>query len=164
MKKINNQKGFTLIEVIIYIALFALLIGGAFIAAYQLIDVSGKLSAKTSTQEEGNFVNRKIDWALTGVQSITAPSIGTPNSGILTVTKYGGNQVDIRLTGTKIEIKESAGPNVFLPITTDNIVIKASSLNFQYLPTNGPAGVAATFIVVKDGVDFPFSVTKYIRK
>ncbi|MDE2399790.1 MAG: prepilin-type N-terminal cleavage/methylation domain-containing protein [Patescibacteria group bacterium] len=161
----KSKKGFTLIEVIIYIALFSLLMGTALVAAYQLIDGSGKLSTKNTTQEEGNFVMRKIDWALTGVQSITTPSSGTTNN--LVVNKYDGNTITIDLTGTnpkKIEIKESTNGNAFLPIITDNVSI--SNLQFTYLAPTGsaPIGITATFTITKDGVDFPFTITKYIRK
>lgn len=146
------QKGFTLIEVIIYIALFSFLIGGAFITAYQLIDSSGKLSAKTTTQAEGNFVMRKFNWALTGISSF----INT--SDTLHLNKYDGNQIDIQKNGTKIEMKESSGS--FLPITTDNVQV--TSLEFQFIPASGsgPAGITATAKI--NGLDF--TITKYIRK
>lgn len=143
------NKGFTLIEVIIYIALFSLLMGTAFVTAYRLIDGSGDLGTKNTVQEEGNFVMRKFDWAMTGVSSFT----NTPNT--LHVNKYDGNQIDIKLVGTKIKITESSGPNDF--ITTDNVSV--SSLLFT--PTGGmPAGITATTII--NGVTF--TTTKYIRK
>src|SRR3990167_4074727 len=98
------KKGFTLIEVIIYIALFSLLMGSAFVVVYQLIEGSDKLSVKNTTQEEGNFVMRKFNWALTGISSINSPSSGTSN--ILKVTKYGGNKINICLDSNKIKIRE----------------------------------------------------------
>src|SRR3989344_1460523 len=123
--------GFTLIETLIYIALFSMIIGGAFMAAYQLIDGASKLNTKSATEQEINFVLRKIDWALTGVDP-TQPII--PPSGYsdtLTLTKYDGNTVDIKLNANKIEIKETAGPNLFLPLTTDNV--KVTTLQFKYI-------------------------------
>lgn len=167
--KNNHHKGFTLIEVIIYLALFSILLGSAFVIAYQLIDGSDKLSVKNTIQEEGNFVMRKINWVLTGVQTITTPSAGTPNSNTLTVTKYGNNKVEICLD-SKIKIHEgnfvSCTDASYLPLTTDNVTVKASSLNFQYIPASGsgPFGITATFIITKDGIDFPFTITKYIRQ
>ncbi len=160
------KKGFTLVEVIIYIALFSTLIGGSFITAYQLFDGSNKLNVKNTTQDEGLFIMRKLGWALSNVNptaSITPSSVSSPT---LTATKYDGNQINIKLTGTKIEMKESLGPNVFLPLNTDNVMVKTSSLNFQYISPfgSGPFGITASFIITKDGVDFPFSITKYIRK
>lgn len=150
----STTAGFTLIETLIYIALFTLLMGSAFVVTYQLIDSSGDLSVKNTTQEEGSFVMRKLDWALTSANpSTVTPSSG--NSSTLVLTKYDGNKVTFQKNGNKIEIKESANGNTFLPITTDNVVV--SSLDFKY-ETLG--GITATFIV--DGLNF--SVTKYFRK
>ncbi len=158
MKNKSYNQGFTLIEVMIYIALFSLLIGTAFTAAYQLIDGSGKLSTKNTTQEEGNFVMRKLDWALTGVQTITTPSSGT--STTLRVTKYDGTQVDVCLDSNKIKIREGGGAGAcsssqYSAISTDNVSV--SSLSFTYLSLGG---ITATFVM--DGTTF--TITKYFRK
>lgn len=155
-KLFKNNKGFTLIEVIIYIALFSLLLGTAFVTAFQLIDNSGKLGIKSTTKEEGNFVIRKFIWALTGVGTITTPFAGTTNN--LEVTKYDGNQIEITLVGTKIKIEESTGPDDF--ITTENV--KATELEFEFIPASGagPAGIKATVKIN----EIPFTITKYIRK
>jgi prepilin-type N-terminal cleavage/methylation domain-containing protein len=148
------NKGFTLIETLIYIALFSLLMGSAFIATYQLIDGSGKISAKNTIQNEGNFVVRKLSWALTGVDpSTVSPSSG--NSSTLSVTKYDGNKIDVRLSGGKIEMRESDAGNTYLPITTDNISV--SNLDFKYESLDG-----ITVTTTIDGINF--TITKYFRK
>ena len=154
------NKGFTLIEVLIYIVLFSILMGGGFITAYQMIDGSRKLSAKDTLQEEGNFIMRKISWALTSVDPTVAtiPSAGTsPN---LRVRKYDGNQIDVQLNGTKIEMKQSINGSTFRPITTDNVSV--SSLQFTYITPVGlePAGITAAAVI--NGINF--TITKYMRK
>lgn len=146
------NKGFTLLEVIIYIALFSFLMGTAFIAVYQLIENSDRLSVKNITQEEGNFVLRKINWALTGASSFTN------TSNTLHIDTYNGNQINIALVGTKIQMTESMGsgaPGDF--ITTDKVTV--SSLQFTSVGGT-PGGV--TMVARIDGVDF--TITKYIRK
>jgi len=149
----NHRKGFTLIEVVIYIALFSILLGGAFVTAYQLIDSSRFLGAKNTVQEEGNFVLRKFNWALMGILDVTAPS---PSS--LVVTKYGGNKVYIELNADKIEMRESS--TSFLPITTDNV--KVSNLHFE-ITFSGESDISkieATATI--NNIDF--KITKFIRK
>ena len=169
MKKVTkHKKGFTLIEVIIYIALFSLLMGTAFVTAFGLIEGSGKLSAKTTTQEEGNFVLRKINWALTGISNDTADITNPPK-----VSPYTSNTLSIKkwLTGTKIPVEidydainrrimMKEGTGSLLPITTNNV--KVTNLQFQFISSSGsgPAGITATAII--DGINF--SITKYIRK
>jgi Tfp pilus assembly protein PilE len=161
IKKIGvapKEGGFTLIEVIIYIALFSLLLGTAFVVGYQLIEGAGKLNTKTNVTEEGNFVVRKFNWTFSNVSSITTPSSGTSNT--LTLTKYDGNVINIKLKENKIEMKESSAGNTFTAITTDNVSV--NSLQFTYIPASGnsPEGITATTIIN----DTTFSITKYLRQ
>jgi hypothetical protein len=132
--------------------------GTAFTASYQLIDGSRKLSTKTNVAEEGNFVVRKLNWALSNISSISSPSSGTSSS--LTLTQYDGNIVYVKLNGTKIEMKEKNNGNTFTPITTYNVSV--SSLEFTYIDSSGgaPAGITASTVI--NGVTF--TITKYIRK
>ena len=155
---INNSKAFTLIEVIIYIALFSLLIGTALVTTYQLIDGSWNLSRKNIVQEEGNFVMRKINWALAGVQTINNPTSGSDDT--LSVTKYNGDDIIISLDGTKINLEMNPG-GLNEAITTESVAV--STLEFTYI-SGDPSGIRATATITENGVGFPFTITKYIRK
>ncbi len=145
------SRGFTLIETILYIALFSIIIFGGFVTAFQLIQGTAALNSRTVKESEINFVLRKINYTLTGITSTTLSGY----SPTLSVTKYDGNKIDIRLQDEKIEIRESAGANVFLPITTENV--KVSKLLFRYLPSDG---VEAAITI--NGTSA--STTKYLRK
>lgn len=152
------NKGFTLIETIIYIALFGLLIGGALVTSYGLIEGTDRSQSKTTIQEEANFVLRKIDWALTGVKDINIP--GSEWSNTLSVTKYGPTgliYVVIRPSSGKIEMSEDGGTN-FLPITTENVEV--SNLGFYRISGAGPDGISASTTIS----GFVASTTKYIRQ
>jgi type II secretory pathway pseudopilin PulG len=59
-----KNRGFTLIEVVLYIGLFGILVGGVIIAAYQLLEGGDRNQVNILIQEEGTFLNRKINWAL----------------------------------------------------------------------------------------------------
>ena len=168
MKKYTKEaSGFTLIEVIVYIGLFSLLVGTGFLVAFQLIDGSSDISAKATTEEEGNFVMQKVVWALTGVKSLTTPVSGSASE--LKITKYDGpggeNKIRICLDGDKIKIREGSFLGVcsdveYLPLTTDNVAV--SNLQFEHLDSPGgspPEGTKATTTI--DGVNFV--VTKYFR-
>ncbi len=157
-----NDRGFTIIEVVIYIALFSLLMGSAFITAYQIIDGSQKLNTKTTTQEEGMFVVRKLTWAITGMDPAITPVVGgsLPCSQTLQVSKlnYPNNPIRFRRTGNLIEMSEAFGS--YVPISTANV--SATCLKFRLIPPlgTGPYGVSATSTL--NNVDF--AVTKYLRK
>ncbi|KKW40295.1 hypothetical protein A3I46_03015 [Candidatus Kaiserbacteria bacterium RIFCSPLOWO2_02_FULL_54_13] len=147
------NRGFTLIEAVIYIGLFSLLMVGAITTVYELLQGSAATSAKTMVQDEGNFVLRKISWALS-----SAASFSIPDSRELVVIQQSGSTVDIKLEGAKVAIRESWA--YFLPLTTENVAV--SDLVFEEIPASGgaPAGVRATTTI--NGLDF--AITKYLRK
>ena len=147
------NRGFTLIEAVMYIGLFGLLMVGAVAASYELLQGSTHTSASASVQDEGNFVLRKIQWALS-----SATSFSIPNAHELVVTRPGGSTVDIKLEGNEVMISE--GWAYFLPLTTKNVSV--SDLVFKNIPAagNAPAGVMATTTI--DGLDF--ALTKYLRQ
>ena len=155
------MKGFTLIETIIYIALLGLIMGGTLLAVYQILEGGASLSGKAVVQGEGNFLLRKLDWALSGDSSI--PTVGGSGcSQTLSITKTGfsPNPIDIRLNAGAVEMREGGiGFGTYEPLTTSNVAV--SCLQFRVLPAvgTGPAGIAATTTI--NG--FEFATTKYLR-
>ena len=155
MPRASSLTGFTLIEVIIYLALFAIVFGGAIVAAYNVFESNGRDQAKAMVQEEADFLIAKIDWALSGVKSATLPALPpTPpdlssNGAVLSVTKYNfaSNPVVISLSGTDLVISEGGNP----PITLNNSNVQIGSLNFKHKNASGdgidPESVQAVFIV-----------------
>lgn len=148
------NKGFTLIESLIYIALFTLILSGGFATAYNLIEGTDRLNTRTVIIEESNFVLRKINWVLNGAETVTVPSFNT-----LEVTKFNGKEYEITLDGTVIEMSEVGG-ETNVPLTTENVEVL--SLNFEYLPADSgsPAGIISTINI--DGIIS--TTTRYIRK
>lgn len=147
------SRGFTLIESVIYIALFGLLIVGSVQAAYQILKGSSITSANTVVQDEGNFVLQKINWALYSAQSANTPTVNE-----LFITRYDGLTVDVKLQGTQIVMNENGG--AFYLLTTSNVSV--SDFTPTMIPPAGaaPAGVAITGTI--NGRTFTF--TKYLRK
>lgn len=64
MYTFSNVRGFTLIEVLVYLALYSIIIGGAVVAAYGMFESSGHNQTKAMVEEEGGYLLSKIEWAL----------------------------------------------------------------------------------------------------
>src|SRR5262245_42467784 len=96
-----KQPGFTLIEVLVYLALFTILVGGAVLAAYNVIESNGRNQTLAVLQQESNFLTGKINWALTGISDVGSPA-NNSTSGKLSVTKSDPviGAVDIDLAST----------------------------------------------------------------
>lgn len=140
-----KQRGFTLIEMIVYIGLFSIIIGGLISSVYYIAQNTQSTSNKVITQEEITFVKKKIDWALNEVENISA------SGSTLTINKSAGNII-IRLNGDgEIEIEEDGDTN---PITTENVEV--TNLNFTYDSNTNTLKIEFTL----DGI--VTEVTKYL--
>jgi prepilin-type N-terminal cleavage/methylation domain-containing protein len=57
----KNQFGFTLIEVLVYLALIGLLFSGLFVSVFAIIENVGRNDTQIMVLEEGNFLLAKIE-------------------------------------------------------------------------------------------------------
>lgn len=105
------RRGFTLIETSIYIALFGLLMTGAVVAAYNLLEGSSRAQTRTMLQEEGAFVHGKIEWALRGADTVSTPASNAVAAS-LTVSTYDGTTITIDRAGTDMRLDEGSAPQV----------------------------------------------------
>lgn len=156
-KNLKNSAGFTLIETLVYIALFTIVIGGGMVGAYGIIEGTDRTSSKTILEQDANFILRKVDWALTGLDTINS------SGASLSVNKkdFASNPIVFSLSGTNITIKKGSNTAIVL----NNSRVKISNLAFTPVTTGGKSGIQATFTVTTiDGkLSQTFTITKYIR-
>jgi len=158
-KRTEKIAGFTLIEVVIYLALFSIIIGGAMAGVYQLVQSSDANAQKIIVEQEGNFLLRKIDWALSNVASVSAPAEGA-NGQTLKINKenYAQNPIQFNLAGSTLELAKGDGA----PVALNSSYTVLSDLLFEHLPPSGakPAAIKTSFKLNGQS----FSTTKYLRK
>ena len=158
-----NNRGLTLIEVVIYVALFSLLLGTAFVTAYQLILSGDELDDTIVILSEGNFIQRKINWIFTGLDPTRSPEITGANCG-QTIKIYKTTPEEsptiIRLTNSHntnyIEINKKAG--AFYTINTRNVKITCLNFNLE------SDILSATATISNGNREFPFTTTKLLLK
>jgi len=158
-----KNTGFTLIELVIYMALFSIMMGGLIVTIFQLIQNSEKINSKDSVHEEINFVFRKIDWALNDAVDISYPIPGSQNEIWINKNNFANNPIIFRLNDTSSDYKYiefCVEETDCSPITTRNV--KVEDMVFILLnDTNSiPTGVE---IIVKIG-GIKLSNTKYLKR
>jgi type II secretory pathway pseudopilin PulG len=166
MRTRTAQSGFTLLETLIYLALYSIIISGALAAIYSIFESSAHNQAQAMVQEEGSFLIGKIDWALSNTASVQSPaSTGTD----LAITKFDGTSVDINRNGQNMQYAENAGS----PQTLNNSNIGVTDLQFVHAKATAdginPESIQATVTVAatsSDGRVFSrsFTTMKYLRK
>lgn len=148
--------GFTLMETMIYIALFGIILTGALVGTYNLLEGGKRNIATAKIEEEGTFLNRKINWALTGATNVIVSGGGTK----MTITRPdlgAQSPLVIKQTGTSMRMTRGTAGEVEL----QNDRFHISGTNFIYTPASGsrPPSISATFKVEEK----TFNFRKYIR-
>ncbi len=164
--KPKKMNGFTLVETVIYLALFGIMFTGAVTVAYSTAELGKRNQAVAMVQQEGDFLVAKINWVLSGAQSVMSPAAGPGE--VLTVSKYDGSTVTVGISEGDMFIQESGEPVVLNSANT-----KVVSLTFQRFRESGgginPERVEAAFTLsslTENGaaVTQDFSTAVYLRK
>lgn len=101
MKKNINQNGFTLIELILYIALISIFITGAILFVWDLIYSEVKSGVEQEVNQTLRFVSKRVLYEIrnsSGINSVSATSISLSNSDSSknpTVIDVNANQIRI---------------------------------------------------------------------
>lgn len=161
----TRNRGFTLVETLVYLALFALIIGGFVAAAYMLFETSDRNQAKAMMQEEQNFLIGKILWTLDNARDVV--SGGTS----LTVTKYDSSIVRICVSGTDAKfLAGAAGTCAANGAILNNSNVTIDSLSFIHIggganPESIEAGLTISAKTPTGStISEIASTTRYIRK
>ncbi len=164
--------GFTLIEVLVYLALFSIVMSGVIASAYQVFESAGRDRTRSLMQEEGDFVSAKIDWALSGAQIVSAPAAppsggACTESNTLSVTKWDATSIVINLSGSDIVIARNGGQERALNASD----VAVSALLFKHCYKGGvmPESVVASYTVsarTPSGVlmSRDFTMSSYLKK
>jgi hypothetical protein len=166
----QKKNAFTLIETLVYLALFSFLMTGIIVVVYSIFESSDRNQTKIMVQQEGDFLIAKISWAVSAVKGF---NISSPTE--LSVEKYdtlgtGTTKMVISLSGADLhdiylKYPDEPEPNEF---QLNNSNIEVSNLVFSRGYTD-PEYIKADFkLNAKTLQGMPisqdFSMIKYLRK
>lgn len=151
----KTTHGFTLLETVIYIALFSILMTGVLVTIYQLLESGTHNRTAVGVQEEGTFVHRKLYWALAGATDVTTPN---PQTLIITRPDLGG-QSPLRITEEDGLMVISRGGAASIPLTSSEFTV--SNTDMSIIP--GTAGVPTSVRVSYEVHGTPFLFRTYLR-
>lgn len=116
------MRGFTLIEVIIYIALLGLLLITALSTLYPLMRTAEMQAELVSDTLEVSFVTQKIAWLISQHATIEIPSENATSS-LLTISTPHHETHSMRLQNGAIELSLDSEP--FIPITKIHTTVQS---------------------------------------
>jgi len=115
MNKKNNQKGFTLIEMLLVVLLLALTVGLTSDMLLSLIRSNTKTQVINEIEQQANFVTLKLEKEL---RDALYASIGAGNS--LVITLRSNSQVTYRLTSVSVLQRQIGGVGSFVNLTSNS--------------------------------------------
>jgi len=145
----SRERGFTLLETVLYIALLAILVGGGMVGVYNILEGSGRTLQSTHREQEAYFVTRKIDAILSEATDINDP-VPDGDSTFLSVDTESG-EVRIDLDGEQITLERNSSEH---PLNDDSI--PASDLSFGW--NSASSTLNATFTLDSTHV---YSISSY---
>ncbi len=159
------SKGFTLIETIVYLALFSILMTGIIASVYALMESGDRNQTKAMLQEEKEYLLGKLNWALSGAQTVSTPVAGFSGTS-LNIVKYDGTPVTLSRVGTKMTFKTTGAP---VDLNNDSVMVTNLVFIHTYAGGANPESVEAGFTLTATStngmtITQTASTTRYIRK
>ena len=160
------KRGFTLIETLVYLALYTIIVGGVLASVYSMFESSAHNETVAMLEEEGDYLAAMIDWVLSEAVSIQSP---IHSGNLLSVTHSDGSTVGISSPGAYIRIQENTAPKQTL--NNSNVSVILLMFVHTLATSNGynPESVLVSFTLLattSDGhvLSRDFSVLKYLHK
>lgn len=140
-----RQKGYTLIELLMYISIVSVLLVSVALFYGQSLDARVKGQSIIEVEQQGQLAMQHITTAIRNATSITLPAAAGTGSQLTLVVPTGALSPTVfNLSGTTLQITEGAASAV--PLT--NSKVQVTSLTFRNLTRSGTPGVVQVSITI----------------
>lgn len=146
----KRTEGYTLIELLLYIAVVGLLLGGLMTFFVMAGSVRVKSQSVMEVDQQGLFVIDTVTQAIRSADSVSAPVNGTSGTSLtLASTTPALNPTTVSLSGTAIHLKE--GTAAALPLTNSRVAVTNFSIkNLGRSGTPGSIQISFTLSTVNN--------------
>lgn len=137
MSKVKGSSGFTLVELLLYLGLAAVMLLAISVFLAMMLASRVKNQTVAEVQQQGSQVINLITAAIRNAEAVNAPALGAASS-VLSLDAFGSinDPTVFDLASGVLQIKEGSGAVV--PLTSARLT--ASALNFQNLSRSGTPG------------------------
>lgn len=161
----SKSRGFTLIETLVYLALYAIIILGALSASYSMFESSARNQTIALIEEEGSYLIGKIDWILGNSTSVISPAA---QGNRLEIIDSEGD--DMSVWSSVSRLKQKINNNSEDILSNSNVSVLHLTFGHAVVASDGfsPESIAASFTLVSttsDGhvLSRDFSLVRYMH-
>ena len=157
MKKTNLQKGISLVETIIYVAIFSIFVIGLAQFSSTLSSTRLHTQGVLEVNDQGSQAIKLITQTLRNGSSVNNPTIGSSASSLSVVTNSPSTSPTIfSLSGGVLYITEGAGS----PVAVTNNKVVVSNLTFSNFSRTSTSNIIkVNFTITSVDARDPYSVT-----
>ena len=122
MKQTHTNDGYTLIELLLYIAMTAVLLTGLMAFFGMTLSVRVKNESMNEVEQQGQFVLSTLLQSVRNAESITTPAVAASSTSMtLTTADSATNPTVYSISGTSLQIKE--GTSAAINLTNNNVAV-----------------------------------------
>lgn len=161
--KLKNKKGFTILELLLYIGIVSIMIMAISGFIQMIFFARVKNQTIAEVEQQGMQVTQAITQAVRNASAINSPVVGASGS-TLSIATYSGakNPTLFDLSGSILQTKEGAG--AYIPLTSSRVLV--SGLSFRNLSLAGTPGTVqvqftVTHVNAGNKNEFNYSKTFY---
>lgn len=156
MKKTNLQKGISLVETIVYVAIFSLFVIGLAQFSTTLSTTRLHTQGVLEVNDQGSQAIKLITQTLRNGSSVNSPTIGNSGASLSVVTNTPATSPTVfSLSGGVLYITEGAGS----PVALTNSKVVVSNLTFSnFSRASTPNIIKVSFTITSASTRDPYSV------
>lgn len=131
IKKFKINRGFTLVEILLYMALLSIFLITLVDVLVSVLDVQLESQATSAVDIDSRFISSRLNYDILRASAITTPSSlgGVSNNLVMTV---GGTQYNYSLSGGNLVLNDGSGS-----YNLNSSQSKLVSISFQKLGNTG---------------------------
>jgi len=151
-KKILNSKAFTLVELLVFMGIFAILIVVLTQIFLSALNVQLESQATSSVQQDGRYILARLAYDINRAKNITEPVTPGTSSHQLQLTIEGSNYKYAAISGNLLTLTVDTGTPIQLN-SFQTTISNISDLNFKRV------GAGSTNGTTKDSIQINFTLT-----
>lgn len=138
MKILRNHTGYTLIELLLYVALLGILLSGVAALFGAVGDARVKNQTITEVNDQGRFAIDYMTRTVRNATSITVPALGATGASLSLVVPTGSLSPTVfSISNGVLQVQE--GSNAAVALTSSDVVV--SNLTVKNVSRSGTSGV-----------------------
>lgn len=141
----KHTRGFTLIEMLLYIALASILLVVATMFTALILEARIKNQTIAEVEQQGQYIARLITQTIRNAEEVTTPGVGSNSTSlVLDVVAASNDPTTFSLSSGVVRIQE--GGSTAVPLSNDRVVV-SNLVFYNYAGTNAPGIVRFSFTV-----------------